>query len=51
MSKFAGFLSGIAGIAVLVGNYVGSLNGYYLIPIGGVLALIAAAISMRRYSM
>lgn len=48
MSKFGGFLSGIAGVAVLVGNYVGSLKGYYLVPIGGVLALIATAVSMRR---
>ena len=41
MSKFAGFLSAIAGIAVLAGEYVGSLQKYYLVTIGGIIAILA----------
>jgi len=47
MSKFAGFLSGIAGIAVLAGEYVGSLQKYYLVTIGGVLAIVAAIVALK----
>lgn len=49
MSKIGAFLSGIAGVAVLLGYFISSLNeSYYLIPIGGALAIIAAAISSAR---
>ncbi|MEK6820108.1 MAG: hypothetical protein AABX71_00165 [Nanoarchaeota archaeon] len=48
MSKIGAFLSGIAGVAVLVGYFLPSLNdSYYLILAGGVLALISAAISAK----
>jgi len=48
MSKFAGFLAGIGGVAVLVGNFMPELNGqYYLILAGGVLAILSAIISFR----
>ena len=39
-----GIVSLIAGIAVLLGNYVGSLERYYLVPIGAGLAILAAII-------
>jgi hypothetical protein len=48
MTKFAGFLSLIAGLVVLVGEYVASLKSYYLVPIGAAVAIIAGIIAMRR---
>jgi hypothetical protein len=49
MTRFGGFLSGIAGVLVLGGYFVASLNKtYYLTLIGGILALVAAVISLRR---
>ena len=48
MSKFGGFVAGIGGILVLGGNFVSSLSDYYLVPIGGALAIIAAIICFKR---
>jgi len=47
MSKFAGFLSGIAGIAVLLGEYVGFLQKYYLVTVGGIVAILAAIVALK----
>ena len=48
MSKFGGFVAGIGGVLVLLGNFISSFENYYLIPIGGALAIIAAIICMKR---
>lgn len=47
MSKFGAFISGIAGIVVLLGYFISSLDSYYLVPIGGALAIIAAIICAK----
>jgi hypothetical protein len=48
MGKFGALLSGLAGILVLGGYFVDSLNKtYYLVLAGGILAIIAAFVSAR----
>ncbi len=48
MSGFSAFLSGIAGISVLIGYFFPPLNdSYYLILFGGILALISAAMATK----
>ena len=45
MSKIGAFVSGVGGVLVLAGYFVPSLNAaYYLIPVGGVLAIISAVL-------
>lgn len=39
-----GILSLIGGIVVLLGNYVSSLEQYFLIPIGAGVAILAAIV-------
>jgi len=48
MNKFAGLFSGIAGVLVLVGEFVPGLDKYYLVPIGGVLALLVSIVLFKR---
>ncbi len=40
MNRFGGFLSTLAGAVVLLGSFVKSLGDYYLVYLGGVLALV-----------
>lgn len=40
MNRFGGFLSALAGVIVLLGSFVKSLEDLYLIYIGGGLALL-----------
>jgi len=53
MSKFGAFISLVGGLAVLAGflsSYVDAikfLGDYFLIPIGGAVAVIGAVIAMR----
>jgi len=55
MSKIAAFISGIGGILVLAGYFIPTLNtAYFLVPIGGVLAIISAIVATTfrpRYPM
>ncbi len=55
MQTIGSLLSGAAGIIVLAGYFIPSLNqSYYLVPIGGALALTSAVIissSRPRYPM
>ncbi len=44
MGKLGAFFSGIAGVMVLAGYFISALDGYYLVPIGGVLAIFSAII-------
>jgi hypothetical protein len=45
MQTIGSMLSGAAGIIVLAGYFIPSLNQqYFLVPIGGALALISAVI-------
>lgn len=39
-----GILSLIGGVVVLLGNYVSSLEQYFLIPIGAGVAILAAIV-------
>ena len=52
MNKFGAFLSLIGGAAVIVGYFVKSLNdSYYLVPIGGAVAVLGAFMSLKnRYA-
>ena len=48
MSKFGAFLSLVAGLAVLVGYFMPEFGGkYYLVPVGGVLAVLAAIVAFK----
>jgi len=48
--KLTGFLSLVAGVVVLAGNYIASLGKYNLVLIGGIVAIIAGLISLlKRY--
>lgn len=48
MNKFGPFISLIGGAATLIGYFVKSLNDtYYLVLIGGIVAVIGAFIGLR----
>ncbi len=46
--RMAGFISILAGIAVLLGKYVSPLGKFQLILIGGVVAILAGLISVAK---
>lgn len=43
MAGWKGWVAALGGVLVLLGTYVSSLGGYYLVPIGAVLAIICGA--------
>jgi hypothetical protein len=50
MSKFGTFLSGLAGVAVLIGYFFPSFGQkYYLVFGGGILAILSAVLNARSY--
>jgi hypothetical protein len=48
MFKLAGFLSLVAGILVLAGNFSASLGEYKLVLIGGIVAVLAGLMSLLK---
>ena len=49
MTRFAGFLSLLAGLIVLIGYFFPDLNrSYFLVLIGGTLAIIAGFIGLKK---